>query len=170
MDFQKKIVIITGGQTGVDRAAMDVALQYRFPLSGWCPKGRLAEDGTISDRYPLRETTTSEYSLRTLLNIKDSDATLFIYDQFMDEGTDLAFHMAKKEEKPIYLLNTYLNHNPEIQSIVLWLKKENIQRLNIAGPRESKSPGIYDCAAKILSKLLNNILQYERAKKTCSGC
>ncbi len=81
--------IISGGQTGVDRAALDVAIELELPCGGWCPRGRLAEDGTVPDRYPLQETRSAEYAERTERNVIDSDGTLIIATRPLTGGTAL---------------------------------------------------------------------------------
>lgn len=75
-----ELKIVSGGQTGVDRAALDVALELGLPCGGWCPKGRKAEDGVIHSRYPLKETPSEEYNERTTWNVRDSDGTLIVSD------------------------------------------------------------------------------------------
>src|SRR5437870_6380616 len=91
--------IISGGQTGVDRAALDVALELGLPCGGWCPKGRRAEDGPIPARYPLAETPWSGYPQRTLWNVRDSDGTLILVDGEPDRGTQLTIELAKRKKK-----------------------------------------------------------------------
>lgn len=133
--------IISGGQSGVDRAALDFALRHNIPRGGWCPKGRVAEDGIIPENYPLTETPSTDYSQRTEWNVRDSDATLIIYDSEMDEGTLLTRELATKYKKPNLLVD--LNKNNSSDCIQQWINDNSIEALNIAGPRESNSPGIY---------------------------
>ncbi|HSR12366.1 MAG TPA: putative molybdenum carrier protein, partial [Thermodesulfobacteriota bacterium] len=92
--------IISGGQTGVDRAALDVALELGIPAGGWCPKGRRAEDGRIPDYYPLQEASSPEYPVRTQLNVEDSDGTLILYRNSPAGGTALTIRLAKRLKKP----------------------------------------------------------------------
>ena len=92
--------IISGGQTGVDRAALDVALELGIPCGGWCPKGRLAEDGPIPLRYPLEETRSKKYPTRTKKNVLAADATLILTRGAADRGTALTIRLAEKYDKP----------------------------------------------------------------------
>src|SRR6516225_6913367 len=92
--------IISGGQTGVDRAALDVALELGIPCGGWCPKGRRAEDGPIPQRYPLQETGSKEYPVRTAKNVRQADGTLILTRGPSDRGTALSVRLAGKHKKP----------------------------------------------------------------------
>ena len=141
--------IVSGGQTGVDRAALDAAIKFNIPHSGWCPKGRLAEDGEIAAKYLLHETASSDYSERTKLNIKDSDGTLILVNETpikVSDGTLLTIDEATNTNKPLLIIN--LSQPLDINSFMVWIKKNNIQTLNIAGPRESQSQGIYQTSFK----------------------
>ena len=95
--------IISGGQTGVDRAALDFGLHNDIPVGGWCPKGRKAEDGTIALRYPLIESPSIKYSQRTILNVMNSDGTLIIYFQTLYAGTSFTIYCAKENNKPCFV-------------------------------------------------------------------
>lgn len=145
--------IVTGGQTGVDRAALDVALALGIPCSGWCPKGRLAEDGEIDAHYPLKETPSEDVAQRTEWNARDSDGTLILNIGNPTDGTPLTAQMAEKYNKPYITLE--LDKDPELSTFKKWLAEHNIKTLNIAGPRESHAPGeIYSLAKKQLETLL----------------
>jgi hypothetical protein len=147
--------IISGGQTGVDRAALDVAIELKIPHGGWCPKERLSESGTIPFHYSLQETETSDYSERTKLNIRDSDGTLIIVPKLpvdVTDGTILTIQEVQDKRKPYYLFD--LSGKEDLSSISVWLKKNNIRILNVAGPRESQSPGIYNRCYELLKKIL----------------
>lgn len=151
--------IISGAQTGVDRAALDVALSLGLPQGGWCPKGRRAEDGTIDVRYHLMETVTAEYPERTLANIRDSDGTLILVTKPLNEisdGTRTTYVAAEEQQKPRYLVN--LLANPEVATVLAWIETNSIKTLNIAGPRESQSPGIYQQAVEYLTTLLSKLM------------
>jgi hypothetical protein len=146
--------IISGGQTGVDRAALDLALEKGIPCGGFCPKGRLAEDGKIGEQYPLSETISESYDERTQKNIDSSDGTLVIYKDKIDKGTELTMRYCSEIGKPIIIVKSF---DEETISIVLfWIKINNILTLNVAGPRESNEPGIYDFAKTILEKIIES--------------
>lgn len=151
----QNIKIISGGQTGVDRAALDFALQNKIPCGGWCPQGRKAEDGTISSKYALKETDSEDYESRTIRNVQDSDGTLIIINKYTDSGTFLTISTAKKLNKAIFIQNISTKKEPEI--FRKWVYDNNIKMLNIAGPRESNSSGIYEQALKVLGELLDKI-------------
>lgn len=136
----RRLTIRSGGQTGVDRAALDVALALGISVTGWCPRGRLAEDGTIPERYPLRETDSVDYAHRTRRNVRDSDATLVLRTNDPSPGTDLTERIAHELGKP--LLVVFLDdHEPD--KIRSWLTAVRPGDLNVAGPRESEAAGIY---------------------------
>lgn len=158
--------IVSGGQTGVDRAALDIAIEFKISHGGWCPYERKAEDGTISTKYRLKEAPapTSEESLdpdaiykkRTELNARDSDGTLIIVENAPMGGTLYTIEMAEKHKKPYLIFN--ISSNQEISNIANWMIKNNIHKLNVAGPRASQTVGIYDSAYGILKHLLNHQL------------
>jgi len=145
--------IISGGQTGVDRAALDVALQLGLPCAGWCPRGRKAEDGPLPDRYPLEETPSEDYSQRTEWNVRDSDGTLVLTHGEPSGGTAQTIEMAARLGKPCLVLD--LATKPSVSTVEAWASQHKIRVLNLAGPRESKSLGIYQNAEKFLRKLFS---------------
>lgn len=147
--------IVSGGQTGVDRAALDVAIKLNIPHHGWCPKGRKAEDGIIAKHYLLQETDTDDYSERTKLNIRDSDGTLVLVPSWptkVTDGTHLTIQEVKKQKKPYLIINLSQEYQPD--EYVDWVEKNKIHILNVAGPRESQSPGIYHRVFELLQKML----------------
>jgi hypothetical protein len=147
-----KLKVISGGQTGVDRAALDVALKLGLPCGGWCPKGRRAEDGTIPRKYPLEETPSWVYPQRTEWNVRDSDGTLILTRTRLRGGTALTVNMAKRLGKPWLLVDLF--GLPDLQGVRDWLERKKISVLNVAGPRESETPGIYNQATRWLSEFL----------------
>lgn len=132
--------IISGGQTGVDRGALDAALAAGIPHGGWCPAGRRAEDGRIPDLYQLTELTSADYALRTEQNVMDSDGTLILHTGEFGSGTELTLRMTAKHRKPC--LQVHLDASPNPTAVRQWLTDHQIEILNCAGPRESNSPGI----------------------------
>ena len=146
--------IISGGQTGVDRAALDAALENNFPCGGWCPKGRKAEDGPLAPRYPLKETGSSDYRVRTERNVKEADGTLILTWGNPTGGTALTVKVADKHKKPCLVLDLEQG-NQEMTGIIQdWVEKNHISVLNVAGPRESKVPGIYKIARELFDNLI----------------
>jgi hypothetical protein len=144
--------IISGGQTGVDRAALDVALRLGIPCGGWCPRGRRAEDGTIPSRYPLVETPTARYPQRTAWNVRDSDGTLVLHAGRPKGGTALTLRLLAGQRKP--MLQVDLDARPDPRELTRWMAAAAIRVLNVAGPRESESPGIGGWAARYLVSAL----------------
>jgi hypothetical protein len=134
--------IVSGGQTGVDRAALDLALELGLPCGGWCPKGRKAEDGALASRYPLKETPSGVYDQRTKWNVRDADGTLVLTKGPPTEGTAFTIQMAIRLMKPCLVLD--LADQPDPQQIPAWIDRHGIRVLNVAGPRESRLPGIYE--------------------------
>jgi len=144
--------IISGGQTGVDRGALDFALEMGFECGGWCPRGRIAEDGTIPHRYPLTESDSRKYQVRTRKNVLESDGTLILFAAELSGGTALTKHYAQQAGKPVFLYN--LDAPTPHQEVRDWLKRYQITTLNVAGPRESNVPGIAARTITTLNKLL----------------
>lgn len=144
--------IISGGQTGVDRAALDVAIELQIPHGGWCPAGRMAEDGRIDRRYRLVELASREYHDRTRQNIEDSDGTLILNTEELEGGTALTLALANSLNKPVTVID--LNGPPRLHEVRDWAVSGEIERCNVAGPRESKRRGIYRQAYNFLHPLL----------------
>lgn len=149
--------IVSGGQTGVDRAALDFALAAGIACGGWCPRGRKAEDGKISDRYPLTETESADYSERTRKNVLDSDGTLICTVGELSGGTLYTFQVAQKSNRPVIVCRLD-EHDPaaEADAARVWISKEHIRILNIAGPRGSKHRQIYKITRKFLGEVFHS--------------
>lgn len=151
--------IISGGQTGVDRAALDAALAGGFPCGGWAPKGLDAEDGVIPAHYPLDECGQAGSEERTRLNVRDSDATLILTQgkeiAALDDGTGLTVEWASRLSKPYLVVD--LNQPTDPDGVAQWLQGASILVLNVAGPRESTVPGIYRSAFEFINALLDVI-------------
>ncbi len=146
--------IVTGGQTGVDRAALDAALEAGIACGGWCPRGRRAEDGRIDVRYPLTETPSSEYAQRTEWNVRDSDGTLVLTRGRPTQGTAFTIEVAQRLGRPCLVLD--FRDQPTEQTLTDWLQDSKIRILNVAGPREEKIPGIYREAYQFVSQVLSS--------------
>jgi hypothetical protein len=144
--------IVSGGQTGVDRGALDAAIAAGVPHGGWCPKGRLAEDGPIADSYRLLETNSTDYAVRTERNVVDSDGTLILYRQRLAGGTLLTQRMAQRHGQP--LLRVRLDRSIPYALIVDWIAEHEIKVLNVAGPRGSSDGRLYQQAFDVISHLL----------------
>lgn len=143
--------IVSGGQTGVDRAALDFALANGIEHGGWCPKGRRAEDGVLDEKYNLHETPCKDYRQRTEWNVRDSDGTLIIVDLELSGGTRYTCEVARKLEKPVMKVNAGgLGKEKEVLD---WLERNDVQVLNVAGPRASTEPEIYTMARELLDKI-----------------
>lgn len=144
--------IVSGGQTGVDRAALDVAIRLGISHGGWCPRGRRAEDGVLDGRYQLKEMASDWYADRSRQNVLDSDGTLILYQGRLEGGTLLTARFAQQSGKAI--LKVKLTQHTNIEECYAWLVENRIRVLNVAGPRASKSPEVYHLACDFLARLL----------------
>jgi hypothetical protein len=144
--------IVSGGQTGVDRAALDVAMAMGIPCGGWCPAGRRAEDGALPQRYPLRETPSPEYAQRTQWNVRDSDATLIIARPPLSGGTARTLKLALAYGRPHQVADP--NRPGEVERVRRWLEEVSPAVLNVAGPRDDPGGNVYAQARAFLVALL----------------
>lgn len=145
--------IVTGGQTGVDRAALDVGLGRGLNVGGWCPAGRRAEDGPIPEHYPLTETDSEEYADRTRRNVEDAAVLLVLTEGPLAGGTALAVEVARRLGRPRLIVD--LLSIPAATHVVNWLREHKASVVNVAGPRESSAPGIYERAAVFVGRVLD---------------
>src|SRR5262249_50774009 len=147
----------SGGQTGADRAALDWAIAHDIPHGGWCPKGRLAEDGPIDPRYQLQETPTAHYAQRTeCRNVRDSDGTVvFSIKAMLTGGSRKTFDLAREQGKPV--LHLWRKGGPDYpEGLLRWFLGEyQIRILNVAGPRASHEPGVAAFVAQVLERAWN---------------
>jgi hypothetical protein len=132
--------VVSGGQTGADRAGLDAAMEAGIPVGGYCPKGRLAEDGTVPDRYPLTELAKGGYPARTEKNVVESDGTLILNMGKLTGGTKLTAECARKHSKPLLIIP--IDGQPSAKGVITWISENNLRILNVAGPRESKCLGL----------------------------
>lgn len=149
---ERALTIVSGGQSGVDRAALDVALELGLPVAGWCPAGRWAEDGAIPARYPLRETPSPDVGQRTEWNVRDSDAVLVLTRGQPAGGTLRTIDLAARMNRPVFAVD--VDHPPCVEALHAWLAATGTRTLNVAGPRESESPGVGAAAAAWLRRAL----------------
>jgi hypothetical protein len=163
------MIFICGGQSGVDRAVLDVAAAHGIACGGWCPKGGWAEDfptppGLLARYLLLKETPLADPAQRTEWNIRDADACLIIIDAGGVEasrGTALAQDLAHRYRKPLLIVD--LRNRDCLQHAVLWLRVQKARagdelKLAIGGPRESEAPGIYRAATAFIEALLDELV------------
>lgn len=160
--------LISGGQSGVDRAALDVAVALGIAYGGWCPKGGWAEDlpqppGLLAKYPQLAETPLADPAQRTEWNVRDADACLIVADAAgleVSAGTRLASDLAHRYRKPLFIAR--LGNADALRQATLWLRVQQARRgaalkLAVGGPRESEAPGIYQRAAAFISGLMNSV-------------
>jgi len=144
--------VVSGGQTGVDRAALDVALELGLACGGWCPRGRRAEDGTVPPHYPLRETPSPDYRQRTSWNVRDADGTLVLAWGEPRGGSARTVREAVRLGKPVLVID--LSARLECDGARDWLAAHKVRVLNVAGPRQSEAVEAYAGAVAFLRVLL----------------
>ena len=152
--MERSLTIISGGQTGADRAALDWAITHSVPQGGWCPKGRRAEDGPLDARYRLTETEGEGYRARTVHNVRESDATLIFNLGELEGGSLETQRIAERRRKPVRVVQAEAMLDDEaLVELRVWIESYAPQVLNIAGPRESKRPGVYIATLLLLNSL-----------------
>ena len=147
--------IISGGQTGADRAALDFAIEHGFAVAGYCPSGRRANDGPLDAKYPLQETKTAAYPPRTRKNVILAEATV-IFNGLPEysSGTHTAIKYAREHRKKYKVLHWFPDVEKDAAELKAWLKKYHPKALNVAGNGEEKCPGIYQHVFAVLMKAL----------------
>jgi putative molybdenum carrier protein len=155
---RQQVKLISGGQTGIDRAALDIALKHGVECNGWCPAGRLDEFGRIPDRYPVKELEGGGLSERTLQNVKDSDGTVIIYWDKLSGGTEQTVRFCVEQRRPHELIDASKISTEHAAKLVLdFVREHNIDILNVAGPRQSEWLDGYDYAFRALDAFANSI-------------
>ncbi len=155
-DFDLKI--ITGGQTGVDRGALDAALALGIPCGGWCPEGRVDENGRIPEHYPLKELRGAGFLERTIKNVEESDATLVIYFADLQGGTKSTVEACLAFTKPNLLLDGARDNSEESANLALqFVREHRVHVLNVAGPRASEEARGYAYAFNVITYLLQRL-------------
>ena len=147
--------IVYGGQTGIDRGALDAALDAGFPCGGWCPEGRIAEDGSIPDRYPVTELAGAGYRQRTRQNVIDSDGTLVICFGTPTGGTLETVRFCDRFKKPVLVIDATTIDSPAAGALAAeFVKAHSIAVLNVAGPRESARAGACALSRAVIAGLI----------------
>lgn len=145
--------IVSGGQTGADRAALDFAIERAIPHGGWCPKGRGAEDGPIDPRYPLQETPSANHVQRTEWNARDSDGTVvFSIGEVLTGGCQETVELARKRGKPVLHLCQAGGVSVAVLALRRFIAEHGIRVLNVAGPRASKEPQVGAFVKEVLDR------------------
>jgi hypothetical protein len=144
--------IVSGGQTGADRAALDAAIRHGIPHGGWCPRGRKAEDGALHPRYRLAETPSESYIQRTEWNVRDSDGTVvFTLGAAATGGSLATIEFAAAHGRPCLHLSR--DACPGAAALLRsFVRERGIETLNVAGSRESREPGLHDWVMGVLSE------------------
>jgi hypothetical protein len=153
----RSITIVSGGQTGTDRAALDFAVEHGIAHAGWCPRGRLAEDGPIDGRYQLQETPSRRYAERTEWNVRDSDATVvFTITPTVSGGTALTVDFAARLGKPWLHLarDAGAAATEHARRLLDFLEENRVRIVNIAGPRAPQEPEIAAFVRGVLERAL----------------
>ena len=155
--------IVSGGQTGADRGGLDAAIALGMEHGGWCPRGRRAEDGPIPPQYDLQSTDVADYTDRTRRNVLESDGTLIFCRDELSGGTRVTYRCAVRNGRPCHLVRSTAPLLPRSQrlqfdsrclpAVATWLLENQVQILNIAGPRESLQPGIAAATKHFLLQL-----------------
>ena len=145
--------ILSGGQTGADRAALDWAIAHGIDHGGWCPRNRKANDGRLAAHYLLQETESAGYSQRTRFNVQAADATLIFGRSLLVGGSLLTRRFADELGKPAHFVDLSLDWIGQINETKRWLDGLQVKTLNVAGPSEDRSPGIYGEVTRFLTLL-----------------
>jgi hypothetical protein len=150
--------IVSGGETGVDRAALDAALAKNFPCGGWLPEGRKAEDGAVPEHYPLIPLPGGSHRQRTLKNVHDSDGTLILFDVTLSGGTKLVRDLCIREKKPFVVLDAaQIQVARAIIAVVRFVEENDIEVLNVAGPRAGGWKEGYEFALAVVGGVISRV-------------
>jgi len=145
--------IVSGGQTGADRAALDWAIERGLPHGGWCPRGRRAEDGAIAPCYGLAETPTSAYEQRTEWNVRDSDGTVILtLSDTLSGGSKTTAEFARRHARPCLHLSRALDAHEAAERLRRFVEEHRIDVLNVAGPRASSEPHVAQFVRAVLDR------------------
>lgn len=161
------VKIVSGGQTGVDRGALDAAAEAGVSTGGFCPRGRLAEDGEIPPRYQLTELPTVHYAKRTAANVQAADATLILTRSraISSAGTRLTRRLVLDSNKPLLVAALSGTKQGSVKSVADWIETHGIRVLNVAGPRESQSVGIYEETKRFVGQVIADLRQRKSRRR-----
>ena len=149
--------IVSGGQTGVDRAALDFALKHRIACGGWCPAGRQDEFGQIPEHYPVRELPGGGFAERTLRNVVDSDGTVIIYREKLLGGSEHTLQCCLEQQRPHLLVDAAKMLTVDAgKALDAFIREHNIKTLNVAGPRQSEWTHGYEYTGAVLEGCLKS--------------
>lgn len=150
--------LVSGGQTGADRAALDAALAAGFPCGGWCPEGRMADDGPLAAKYPLDALEGAGYRQRTIANVRDSDGTAIFYFRRPLGGTELTLSQCLRLRRPYQLIDASLVTPDQAGALLLdFVEEYRTATLNVAGPGERRNPGIHAYVLAAVGRLLRDM-------------
>jgi hypothetical protein len=159
--------IVSGGQTGADRAALDFAIEHGVPHGGWCPQGRVSEDGAIDAGYALQETPTPDYTQRTEWNVRDSDGTvIFSISAKLNGGSKVTEDFAAALGKPCLHLSVESDGEQAVNRLCEFIQQHKIRVLNVAGPRSSNEPGVGAFVREVLTRAVGQVGEPGRAPST----
>ena len=153
MNCPKPKLVVSGRQTGVDRAALDWAIEMGITQGGWYPRGRTAQHGPLADHYELKETPSFGYSQSTRLNLNDSDAALIIHRGMLEGSSRLSQRFTRHMQKPIELIRLNENWHPQIDRFHQRWIALNAFSLNVTGPSEERSLGIYELSMTLMEQI-----------------
>lgn len=157
--------VVSGGQTGVDRGALDAALDHGFPCGGWCPAGRKAEDGVIPAHYPVAELAAGDYRHRTIQNVLDSEGTLVIYFEYLRGGTEQTVLHCIRRQRPYKLVDAAeVSAQQGARLAATFVTAHRVTVLNIAGPRQSQEPRAHAYTYALVAALLRPLLHGAEAE------
>ncbi len=157
--------IVSGGQTGADQAALDVALKLHIPHGGWIPKGRLTEAGPLPKKYRLKEMPTAHYQDRTAQNVIDSHGTLIVSHGRLTGGSAFTREKALQYGRPwLHIDLNHLSKGEAARKVAAWIQENRVEVLNVAGPRKSRDPAIYEDVKEILEAACVLVLGREKAR------
>jgi hypothetical protein len=158
MDIQIE-KIISGGQTGADRAALDISMAFGIPHGGWIPKGRKTEDGRLPDRYRMKEVLSISYAQSSQMNVLDSDGTLIVSHGRLTGVPASTQELSKKHRRPcLHIDLEEIAYDKATDIVCSWIEIRGIHTLNVAGPRATRDPNIYEATKELLKRIIQRYM------------